>query len=253
VTTADSYLDATVHARVEILTGDRVDRIAVVGDRAVGVVLASGVEVPAHRVVVCAGAVGSPALLLASGLGGAAVGRNLQNHPGLPVTLHLRDGVDVDRHGLATAVTWRAETDVEIVALNHLGPDEPGRAMLLVGAMAPTGRGSVTLGADGTPVVEPVASDQDRVRLDVGLRRVEELLAHPAFAAIVDRVEVGQAPAGFHHATSTCAMGAVVDGRGSVTATAGLAVVDASVFPTIPTTHPYLPTVVLAETLGAIL
>jgi choline dehydrogenase-like flavoprotein len=48
-------------------------------------------------------------------------------------------------------------------------------------------------------------------------------------------------------------MGRVVDDRGAVLGYRGLYVVDASVFPDIPATNPYLPTLMLAERLAATL
>ena len=69
--------------------------------------------------------------------------------------------------------------------------------------------------------------------------------------ALVEDVTVGEAPAGVYHATSTCRMGTVVDDDGAVVGCDGLHVVDASVFPDIPTTNTYLPTLMLAERLAA--
>ena len=46
-------------------------------------------------------------------------------------------------------------------------------------------------------------------------------------------------------------MGRVVDDSGAVIGYRDLYVVDASVFPDIPTTNPYLPTLMLAERLAS--
>ena len=76
-----------------------VSRVLFRGQRAVGVELADGTTVPAGRVVVCAGAVGSPLLLQRSGIGSpehlarigvrvlvdAAVGEGLADHLAVPV------------------------------------------------------------------------------------------------------------------------------------------------------------------------
>jgi choline dehydrogenase len=62
---------------------------------------------------------------------------------------------------------------------------------------------------------------------------------------------VGAQPAGVYHATTTCAIGVVVDDAGAVVGYDGLYVADASVFPELPSTNPYFPTLMLAERLAA--
>jgi choline dehydrogenase-like flavoprotein len=101
--TADAYLrPALDRPNLEVRTGVHVARVALEGDRAVGVVLRDGrgreETVRAEReVIVSAGAIGSPQLLMLSGIGPAdhlrevgvrdvavdnpAVGANLQDHP----------------------------------------------------------------------------------------------------------------------------------------------------------------------------
>jgi hypothetical protein len=160
-------------------------------------------------------------VLTASGIGHPGLG--LRNHAGLPVTLRLRQEVDV--HSLVTGSLLR-HGDAQVVALNHLGPDAPGHGMLLVAAMTPT------------------------VRLDTGLALVRELLTHAAFRDLVDHVDVGAPGEGIFHFTSTCAMGVVVDDDGLVAGTQNVHAVDASVFPDIPATNTYLPTLMLAERLA---
>jgi choline dehydrogenase-like flavoprotein len=230
VTAADAYL-APSPPRMTALTDATVTRIVFRGTRAVGVKLADGSTIDADAVIVAAGVVGSPTLLAGSGVEAAGLGEGLRNHPAVPVTLRLGDDVDVDIHGLVTATMLR-RGDIEIVPLNHLGPGNERVAVLQVVLMTPSGR-------------------DDRPRLDVGVDLARELLVHPAFSRLVTDVSVGEPPAGVYHATSTCAMGVVVDDAGAVFGYDGLYVVDASVFPEIPSTNPYLPTLMLAERLAA--
>lgn len=243
VSAATVYLAGTP---VEVIAGVSVSRVVLDGSHVTGVVVGDDRVVPADAVAVCAGAVGSPLLLWASGVAHPELGRGLRNHPGLPVTLQLRPGLVADVHGLVTGAVLRRD-DIEIVAMNHLGPHVAGHAMLLVVALAPTGVGRVW--ADGS--VDHVVSAADASRLAAGLDIVRELLAHPAFDAVVSSFTVGDAPAGVYHATSTCRMGAVVDDDGRVEGFSNLFVVDASVFPDIPHSGTYLPTLVLAEHLAA--
>jgi choline dehydrogenase-like flavoprotein len=92
---ATAYLRRTKH--VKILTGAHVDRLIWAGDRAAGVVLVDGRELRANKgVVLCAGSVASPAILMRSGLGDQSdlaalnidarfdmpeIGQNLHDHP----------------------------------------------------------------------------------------------------------------------------------------------------------------------------
>jgi choline dehydrogenase-like flavoprotein len=64
-------------------------------------------------------------------------------------------------------------------------------------------------------------------------------------------VAVDPGPVGVHHLTSTLPMGDCVDDDGRVVGLVNVHVVDASVFPDVPWSGPYLPTLVLAERLAA--
>jgi choline dehydrogenase-like flavoprotein len=242
VTAFDAYL-ADV-PKVEVVADVDVARITLDARRATGVELADGTIIEADAIVVSAGAIGSPLLLQASGVGGAHVGRHLRNHAALPVNLLLRVHVPWNPHGLVAATFLRRD-DLQLLAVNHLGPQAERGAGFLVVAMSATGEGSVQPG----PTVDLVLSDHDRARLAAGVELVEQLLAAPAFAAIVEDMTVGEAPAGVYHPTSTCRMGDVVDEDGAVIDADHLFVVDASVFPELPTANTYLPTLMLAERL----
>ena len=91
VTTNDGYLDpARERENLRVLGGATVDQVLLEADRATGVRARVGgewVEIRADKVVLCAGAIGSPAILLRSGIGpeGSAVrlpvGEHMQEHP----------------------------------------------------------------------------------------------------------------------------------------------------------------------------
>ena len=104
VSSAAGYLDAATRARpnLRIHAGLRVERVVMAGRTACGVQARDGAGHPLHidarEVILCAGALQSPALLLHAGIGDAAalgrlgiavvanrpgVGRNLQDHPSL--------------------------------------------------------------------------------------------------------------------------------------------------------------------------
>jgi choline dehydrogenase-like flavoprotein len=92
--TMKTFLQDAFDAGAEILVRCRAERLLVEGGRAVGVQAgfadqATGataqVTVRAPRVVVAGGSLESPALLLRSGIGGPAVGKNLRLHPAIAV------------------------------------------------------------------------------------------------------------------------------------------------------------------------
>ncbi|HEX3173715.1 MAG TPA: GMC family oxidoreductase [Solirubrobacterales bacterium] len=77
-----SYVPRAVAAGARLRTGAEARRVIVEEGRAVGVRCADGYTVRARRAtVVAGGALGTPELLLRSGLGGDRVGRNLHIHP----------------------------------------------------------------------------------------------------------------------------------------------------------------------------
>ena len=109
---AMSYLDASVRARknLTIMTGATVTGLLFDGRRVTGVSVAvdgTAQNVQGTEVLLCAGAIYSPAMLLRAGIGPAAelralgidvvadlagVGSNLQNHPIVFIGAHLRRG-----------------------------------------------------------------------------------------------------------------------------------------------------------------
>src|SRR3954469_13601440 len=119
----DAYLRPHLASgRVTLLTGKTVARILIENKRAVGVEMSdNGREVIlAGEVVLSAGAVHSPTILMHSGIGPAAqlrqhgiavivdspeVGENLQDHPMVPVRAYVKGdlGYQAAAHGLGTA------------------------------------------------------------------------------------------------------------------------------------------------------
>jgi choline dehydrogenase-like flavoprotein len=126
---AAAYLHPVMaRANLTVMTGAQVDRVLLQDGRAVGLLLASGARVMAREVVLSAGAFGSPAILLRSGIGPEdelrthgipvahalpGVGQNLQDHLDYIITHHSlrRDVVGLNPRGLArlarAALAWR--------------------------------------------------------------------------------------------------------------------------------------------------
>lgn len=268
ITSAEAYL-WPVADRVEIRTDAVVDRVLLDDSgAATGVRLADGGDVCADRVVLCAGAIHTPAILLRSGIG-VGVGVGLADHPAAGLVLELRDPGDAG--GLITAVTIEAGS-IQTTPLNHLGPgSRDDLAMLSVALLDPTSRsGTVRLASDD-PSVHPtvdldlLSTTDDVDRLADAVVRTIDLVTEGPVADAVGAVYIDDAgtgletlvePAalrswltssasGYVHAACSCAD--AVGDHGNVHGHQALSVADASAFPRIPDANLQLPVTLLAE------
>jgi choline dehydrogenase-like flavoprotein len=223
-TSARCYLTAEVRARknLEILAGTLARRITFAGTRVDGVEIERAGEVTtiaAPEVVVSAGAVYSPALLLRSGIGPAqelrelgltviadrpGVGRNFQNHPQLHFAVTLKSNSRLSaaaQHYIMTGM--RFSSGLEGCPVGDLFQFYTGRvssmpfgrhlAMIAVCVYAPVSRGFVRLkSADphASLVVEQrlLAEDIDAKRMIMSARLAESLLLEPAVRECFDEL-----------------------------------------------------------------
>ncbi len=281
--TAFAYLDG-VRERSELtILGDTlVDRVLFDGDRAVGVATTGG-EIRARRVVLAAGAYGSPGILLRSGVGperGLPVGEGLVDHVGVGFgyegTDRLRREVAAFERSHAVfmaQVTVAVSSSACVPGLSDLflfpGLDPPAEVSVAVFAMKPASTGRVSLNSSDPRV--PLRIDHgflsdgaDAAALEEGVASLRELVAGEAIGALAGRemrpgpevdaaTHVRTAARGFFHPVGTCAIGRVVDGGGQVLGHDGLFVADASVMPTIPRANTNLSTIALAERLAELI
>jgi len=113
---ANAYLDTLQDAQVDLLHGAEVRGLAIERDRCVGVRLAGRVVQPDGEVLLCAGAVDSPRLLMVSGIGPAD---ELRSH-GITITVDLPDvGRHLQDHILLAGVAYRARREVPRSHYNH--------------------------------------------------------------------------------------------------------------------------------------
>jgi choline dehydrogenase-like flavoprotein len=212
-----------------IVAGDAlVERVLVRGGRAVGVAVRDGerlAEIGASRVVVCAGAYGSPAVLLRSGIGPASelaavgvkpaldlpgVGRNLHDQPCVEVWYEGSGELTgmMERHRAETgwqpheqviakfpSAGCRAGFDLHIYPVGGYSKDFSAWFWFLGAAcLAPLSRGSVRLtgpGLDDKLVIDHrYLSDpdgHDRARLAEGVERVREVAEAPKLRKLLGR------------------------------------------------------------------
>jgi len=271
----DVYLEP-VRARPNLtVRGDApVARVLLHGRRAVGVQLIDGTEIEAGAVIVCAGAIHSPAVLLHSGIDRPGVGQGLQDHPSFPITLRRRDGGAMADELTVTALlraSHRAVDDLQVLALEDADPSVPGLAVLLGALMHVHSRGSVTLASDD-PAVQPVVNfamlsdERDLPGMRAAVELVERVAQSRAMAAVADVLPYDASDDGIRaalgdyvHAAGTCRMGAVddplavVDPYCRVIDHERLWVCDASVMPRVPRANTHYPTVMVAERVAAML
>lgn len=267
VSVNDAYLEPARERPNLAVHGDvLVERVLLDGRRAVGV-RAGGHDVPADLVVVSAGAIHSPALLLRSGIDTPGIGEQLCDHPSFPITIVRHEPADPESLPIATVARLAGDEgpdDLQVLPLDHVDPGHPEVAVVMAAAMRVHSRGVVRL-AGPDPNIDPIVefdmlSDQRDLRaVERAIDAVERLLDDARFSSFgtvlpYDRSEDGirAAIGDYVHAVGTCAMGTVVDTSGRVVGYDGLMVCDASVMPSLPRANTHLPTVMVAERLAAI-
>jgi 5-(hydroxymethyl)furfural/furfural oxidase len=287
VSTNDAYLEpARARPNLTIRGNVVVDRILFDNARhATGVRTADGEELTAPTVVLSAGTIHSPAVLLRSGVTDRPVGENLIEHPLLPLLLPLNGGAAGDRVRTVSAMLRYTSSladagpvDMQVLPLATFGAGPPltGIAGIGVSATRVFSRGRVSL-ADSSPTAQPrvefsMLSDlRDRERMRDGFHRAVALASHPAVAGLAEAVLAGETPlaeledpasldawmdatvTNYVHSVGTCRMGdpadpaAVVDPWCRLIGYEGTYVVDASVMPDMPRANVHLTTVAIAE------
>lgn len=270
----DVYLEpARARSNLRIIGDALVNRVLLTGRRAAGVRLADGTEFEAATVIVCAGAVHSPAILLRSGIDREGIGLGLQDHPSFPLALNLRVPVADPVQRPAVTALLRASHlvhhDLQLLAMDVLDPSLPSLGLLMGAAMRVHSRGSVRL-ASPDPAIDPIvefamlSDERDLVALRAAATLAERVALSAAMTAVASPAPYDLSDASlmawvgdYVHATGTCRMGppddaaAVVDTACRVIGYDGLLVCDASVMPSVPRANTHLPTVMIAERIAA--
>ena len=287
VSANDAWLEPVRDRPNLTVVGDAlVDRVLHHGGRAHGVRVRVGdswTDVAAGEILLTAGAVHSPAILLRSGIGpalGLPVGEGLQDHANAFLFVDYRPGhgpetID-DRHtncclryssGLGDA----GDNDMMMVTMNH-SPRVDRGGLLVAWVNQAFSRGSLRLASDDPdehPIIDEnmLADPRDLERLRDATRRMLELTRQPGFETIAERIsiDVRGTPAtdldtdaaiddwlratssDAQHICGTAAMGSVVDAHCRVLGFDGLRVIDASVLPEVPRANTHLMVLAVAD------
>ncbi|MBB5167552.1 GMC family oxidoreductase [Mycobacterium sp. AZCC_0083] len=211
---ADAYLlPALLRPNLDLVADAVVHRVLVDAGRCTGIEYHTGggevVTARASEVIVAAGGIGSPHLLMLSGIGpGAelhaagvsvvhdlpAVGSNLQDHPMTGVIYRAARSVPAARnnHGEVMGVLRTAANsgapDLQILFVDSaavIGLDVPDTYLIGVCALQPHSRGTVRLAGRGpelAPIVDPnfLGDDRDMHTMLEGFRIAREIGNAPA-------------------------------------------------------------------------
>ena len=283
VSTSLAYLSEAVRQRenLTIQTGAEVSHVVLEGQRAAGVQLTEGAVMLADEIVLSAGAIGSPHLLMRSGVGpadhlsehGVTVIRDLP--VGETMSDHIGPGIGYQHSGPRGGSAGPAQSlyigasdgknpDYHLFPIAPALTDGPTNFLMAVFLLRSSGLGSVRFGERPTeaPIITvPPLPDDGLSRLRHAFDRLAGWEQSPAYAAlgceqanpldlrsddaVADAIE--RLTVSYGHMTSTCPMGAVLDADCRVLGVEGLRVADAASMPTIPSGNTYLGCVMIAE------
>jgi choline dehydrogenase-like flavoprotein len=230
---AFAYLDAARgRPNLTVRADSFVERVVFEDERAVGAVV-GGETVDADVVVLAAGAIGSPRILLCSGVD---AGENLQEHVTAKLIFEANDDLRSEQPMPFTNGILRNDDLHLLPVVDRFGE----QAHITVALLQPESRGRVTL---DRIELNLLSDERDRRTLEDGLTLAREVAEHPVLRRFGRAVDAEPTLGIYFHPVGTCVG---VNGRFE-----NLHVVDASVLDPIPRANTHLPTLALAEKLAS--
>ncbi|HLX38452.1 MAG TPA: GMC family oxidoreductase N-terminal domain-containing protein, partial [Candidatus Binataceae bacterium] len=225
VSTNDAYLEpARGRENLHIIGDALVDSIEFDGRAAVALRVRTREgwqRVEGGEIILSAGAIHSPAILMRSGVGPAddlrelsirvvadlPVGRDLIDHPMIAMSMALNESArcrSIEARHTNCAVRYSSglggagRNDMFILAMNLLGYSEQtlGYGFVWMTAYQTYSRGVLTI-TSRSPEIDPelrfrmLSDERDLVRMRDGMRRLLELSRQPAITSIADRISFG--------------------------------------------------------------
>lgn len=222
VSTADAYLEpARNRPNLTVVGQAQVDRILLDANRVTGVIaIVEGAprQFAAQEVVLSAGTVHSPSVLMRSGVGPAAVlrslqipvvadlpvGENLVEHSGVWIGVEIKPKKQVPtidfRHTnccvrYSSHLAGAGRNDMIMISMNISQRSDEGRAhgRIIVDTFETFSRGCVRI-TSSDPNVQPevdlnmLSDERDLVRMRDGFKRLFAVAQHSVFTAIANRI-----------------------------------------------------------------
>jgi 5-(hydroxymethyl)furfural/furfural oxidase len=228
VSTNDAYLEpARDRPNLSIVGDAMVDRVEFDGSRAVAVRVRIGREwrrIDGGEIILSAGAIHSPAILMRSGIGpadelraieipvraDAPVGRNLLDHPQLSIQLDLKAearAAALDARHTNCCVRYTSglagagANDMIFIAFNLLGarPNDLRYGYVWASVYQSFSRGALTINSadpDADPEIrfKMLSDPRDLLRMRDAVRRLLDLTKHSAIRAIAKSLSLGRTP-----------------------------------------------------------
>ena len=261
--------------RIRIVS-DRVLEVIHRGPESTGLRMMSE-TIESDVVVMCAGAIATPNILLQSGLGtqNSQIGRGLQDHPSVTFALELRDKSEAffDAGVVQRGITTHGE-EFLIVAYERASWSESDIGLVSVILLTPHSRGGVSVAENECHVHMNMLDDErDVLSMREAVETLLRIVSQESFGAIAHNVyadDEGMTTDDLRalstaeldnwirlnlrpvsHVAASCSQ--AVDHNGSLNLVEGVFVADASILPRVPPSTPAGPVTIEARRIARIL